>query len=1224
MLQETHWKSNSENFIRSGWGYNCFVAGNDTNKGGVAILFNNTFEYKMHNCIKSDNGNYIILDIELCNQRLSLVNVYGPSCNDENVFFEQFFDCISNVGNDKIIIGGDFNVPLNLQLDTRNYRSTGSRTRSRETILRFINELELVDVYRNIYPDKPTFTWRRFNSNVRSRLDYFLISESLLQDLTGADVVPGYRSDHDMVILCLKKDELKRRQYWKFNNSLLYDKDYVESIKQTILNDKKQYMLPVYNPNSIEQIPNEDIFFVIDDQLFLETLLMELRGKSISYASHKKKLECEREAKLKDEIVFLQNIGNLTDEQITLLENKKNELETIRNKKIQGMLIRSRQEWIHKGEKPTSYFCNLENRNFTAKCMTFLEKNDGTLIFDNDDIVLETKNFYEQLYAKRDVENVDLNNLSLNTNKLNDVEKEQLEGKLDYKEAHDALKNMKNNKSPGSDGFTTEFYKFFFTDIGIFLVRSLNHGFEVGKLSITQKQGVITCIPKEGKDKRYIKNWRPISLLNISYKIASSCIANRMKSFLHKLIHHDQKGFMSGRFLGENIRMIYDIITYAENEQIPGLLMLVDFEKAFDSISWVFIFNVLRYLNFGPSFIKWIEVFYFQSCSCISVNGRYSNWFNIERGVRQGDPLSPYLYLLCAEILSIMLRDNDRVKGMNINDKEFLLSQFADDTAICLDGSEEGFNATITLLSQFARMSGLKINFEKTIVTWIGSRKNCNTRYLRDKNFCWDPGIFTYLGVKFSLDIDTIPSLNYSNKLEEIKKILLVWKKRQLTPFGKITVLKTLAISKITHLFLTIPDPSDVFLNQLDKMFFQFLWDWKPSKIHRKIIFKSYENGGLNMLDVRLFLTTMKLSWIKRMFISHSSFQETTIAIHPILRNLDKVGSEKFNVIHSRIKNMFWKDVMKHCIKLDTRIKPTCIDEFNAEFIFHNKFILKDRRPFLYNDWIDNDVYQVYHLLDDQGHYLTYNDFVTKYPLIRSNFVQFNGVINSIKAFQHKLVLQQEIDYKQQRQIFWCYVFEGNKKIKQIFESYDFLAVNLAKWNNIFANIDWKIVFEKCHKTTIDCKLKWLQLRIIYRVIPTNRFLFIRKIKEDSVCEMCNTEEEDLKHMFYTCPFIKTFWDDLQTRLIQNCDNIINLQFSEELVFFGTKKFMYTDNVFDLIVLCAKYYIYSLKWSQTKPCINVFIGQLKQRYAIEKYVAASMNELHKFNMKWLPYLKLIQ
>ncbi|WP_419623732.1 RNA-directed DNA polymerase [Thiolapillus sp.] len=129
-------------------------------------------------------------------------------------------------------------------------------------------------------------------------------------------------------------------------------------------------------------------------------------------------------------------------------------------------------------------------------------------------------------------------------------------------------------------------------------------------MSVTQRRGVITCIPKEDKPKKYLKNWRPITLLNTAYKIASACIANRLKIVLPKIIHKDQTGFLKGRYIGENIRLLYDTLVYTEKEEIPGLLLLIDFEKAFDSISWSFMQKCLNFFNFGPNVKRWIRTFY--------------------------------------------------------------------------------------------------------------------------------------------------------------------------------------------------------------------------------------------------------------------------------------------------------------------------------------------------------------------------------------------------------------------------------------------------------------------------------------------------------------------------------------------------------------------------------------------------------------------------------------
>ena len=153
-------------------------------------------------------------------------------------------------------------------------------------------------------------------------------------------------------------------------------------------------------------------------------------------------------------------------------------------------------------------------------------------------------------------------------------------------------------------GTLQNFIKKIWADLGIFLLRSINYRYETGSLSITQKQGVITCLPKSDKDRNYLKNWRPISLLNVVYKLASTVIANRMKTVLDSLIHEDQKGVISGTCISENVRLIYDVLFEIKNQELPGLILSVDFEKAFDTVSWEFIEKVLKYFNFGSSFIS--------------------------------------------------------------------------------------------------------------------------------------------------------------------------------------------------------------------------------------------------------------------------------------------------------------------------------------------------------------------------------------------------------------------------------------------------------------------------------------------------------------------------------------------------------------------------------------------------------------------------------------------
>jgi exonuclease III len=831
-LQESHLLTKDEHFIRTCWGYEVIVCGNYTNKNGVTILFNNNFEYKVLDVKKDVDGCFIAVSIEFLKKRFTLINLYGPSSGDKPGFFDSITKIIELYNNDAVVIAGDWNCYLDRDLDVRNYASTVNRPRTRKKIMEIMAAYDLYDVFRELYPEKRQYTWRQFNSIKQSRLDYFLLSENLMNDVNNIYIEPGYRSDHSFVVLSFNKEQFIRdRPFWKFNNSLLKDIEYVNEIKNIILDTKKQYALPVYNFDNLSEVDNNMLFFNISDQLFFETVLLAIRGKTISYATYKKRSDNEREKDLEKGISILEN--SLDAHNIDDLEQLKLELEEIRESKIQGAAVRSRARWLLQGEKVNKYFCNMESRNYLDKSMPLLERDNRVIITSQSGILQEVQTFYKKLYKLEGVEDLKLENENWNAPKLDVNDIAATEGLISYEEAIAALRKMKNDKSPGPDGFSVEFFKFFFVDIGFFLVRSVNEGFTKGELSVTQKQGMIVCIPKEGKSKRFIKNWRPISLLNTTYKIVSSCIANRLKRVLPKIIHESQRGFLKGRYIGENVRLLYDTMLYADRANIPGMFLLIDFEKAFDSVSWSFMLKCLEFFNFGPDLICWIKTFYNNIFSCISVNGQYSSWFNVERGCRQGDPSSCYLYLICAEVLSLMIRKNVNIKGINIKGKECLLSQFADDTTLCLDGSEKSFNETMSVLSKFTRISGLKVNIDKTQIVWIGSMKGSDIRYMRDKNFIWDPGTFKALGIIFSTDTNRIVQLNYDNKLLSIKRILNAWNKRNLTAFGKIAIIKSLALSKIVHLFINLPDPPVEVISALEKEFFKFLWDGRPSKIKK-------------------------------------------------------------------------------------------------------------------------------------------------------------------------------------------------------------------------------------------------------------------------------------------------------------------------------------------------------------------------------------------------------
>ena len=281
---------------------------------------------------------------------------------------------------------------------------------------------------------------------------------------------------------------------------------------------------------------------------------------------------------------------------------------------------------------------------------------------------------------------------------------------------------MSNNKSPGNDGVTKEFYKTFWEDLKKPMCASITKAFHRGELSHSQKQATIKLIEKKDRDKKLIKNWRPISLLNIDTKLISKVLAGRLKNVLPSLITSHQTAYVNGRFISEGGRLISDVLEICDKLQIKSFLMTVDIEKAFDSINHCFLIKVLEKYGFEKDFIKWIKILLQNQESCIVNEGTTTNYFKLEKGSRQGDPISAYLFILVLEILFLFIKESKKINGLNIFDKTFLYTGYADDTTFFLKDTKSVMEL-INIFDTLSKFSGLKPNKIKCEIANIGALK---------------------------------------------------------------------------------------------------------------------------------------------------------------------------------------------------------------------------------------------------------------------------------------------------------------------------------------------------------------------------------------------------------------------------------------------------------------------------------------------------------------------
>ena len=250
---------------------------------------------------------------------------------------------------------------------------------------------------------------------------------------------------------------------------------------------------------------------------------------------------------------------------------------------------------------------------------------------------------------------------------------------------------------------------------------------------------------------------------------------------LPEIIHSDQSAFVKNRWIGNSIRSVNDVMDYAKEKNKAGMLLFLDFEKAFDSIEWPFLFHCLKVFNFGSSFCHWISVFYTNISSCVINQGTTSHYFQVTRGVRQGDPLSPFLFILAVEVLAVSIRANNNIKGITIGQRESKLIQFADDTTVVLDciGSAKYL---FKLLTEFAEISGLKINKDKTQGLWIG-KDRCSEK--NPFGISWPKKAIKVLGIYFSYNQDEEDSENFNPILKKLKATLNIWRQRNMTLYSQ-------------------------------------------------------------------------------------------------------------------------------------------------------------------------------------------------------------------------------------------------------------------------------------------------------------------------------------------------------------------------------------------------------------------------------------------------------
>lgn len=524
LIQETHSIDKDYNFWKSQWGEDLWMSHGSQRSAGTLIL-KHKFNGKILFTQADPLGHYTLMVFSHYNQLFLLGNVYGYNNAKENAdLFEMLtsnIDALSErFSGMKIILGGDFNATINDSFDR-----WPNRNKENSTLIDFMNETGLTDVWRINNPNSKEFTWKNNSGSLQSRIDFWLVSESLPHTCCKADIIPTPLTDHKAIILNVNgpSNNMNKRTpaYWKLNNSLLLN----ESLNTVIKNKIDDYLKMAQREGAYGK--------------YWELLKFELRKLLMQAGANIMKDRKKNENSLMTELISLSSVmpDDMSENQRAQLQTLQLKLDQLYISKAKGAFIRSRAKWMEEGEQNSSYFFKLEKHRQNRNGITRLSLN-GTIVDNPKDIAEMCENFYKALYeSKLSLPELEDFFDSLGENrKIGEVNKTICDSPITISEIKDAIKKLKLNKSPGVDGLTSEFYKLFSAELAPFLLNVSIESFNNEVLPPSLCQSLITLIPKPQKDVLLLDNWRPISLLTNDYKIIALCLANKLKQVLNDII----------------------------------------------------------------------------------------------------------------------------------------------------------------------------------------------------------------------------------------------------------------------------------------------------------------------------------------------------------------------------------------------------------------------------------------------------------------------------------------------------------------------------------------------------------------------------------------------------------------------------------------------------------------------------------------------------------------
>ncbi|KAL6508840.1 hypothetical protein OROHE_021399 [Orobanche hederae] len=1078
-LQETKLTKLDLFMIRAIWGTKSFEFASSSARGrsgGLLCIWDPCMFAKSRSY---STDNYVVVEGSWLPLKspLMFINVYPPQDGDLKIaLWSRLFSIIGR-WNGPCVVFGDFNV----------VRDEGERFGSVFNSLDatffndFIMEADLIDPPLRGF----SFTWVHSSGSKMSKLDRFLISNAFLDlypDITGTVLTKKW-SDHRPVLLKEFKVDYGPIPFKTFHSWFR-----LEGFDKVVEDGWRSQSGLVGNPMEVLKKKFQ----------YLKSLLRD-------WVANSRSTSLEALSNLEGELFdFDKKIdeGNSDPELLCNRSKCLSEIGEIEHVFSLDVAQKAKIKWAIEGDENSKFFHSFLKRKRKHDSIRGVMVN-GSWITSPDAVKEAFRNHFCQRFSAPFVVRPRLEFHASHI--LTSSQYDRIEDDFSYSEIKQAVWDCGSDKSPSPDGFSFGFVKKFWHILEVDICKAIIHFSFVGDFPLGCNASFIALIPKVC-DATTVQNFRPISLVGLQYKIIGKLLANRLTGVIGSLVGLEQSAFIKGRQILDGPLILEEIINWYKDQEKRLLVFKVDFEKAYDSLSWEFLDEMFIKMGFPDRWRGWIRGCLVSTRVSVLVNGSPTSEFYCSRGLRQGDPLSPFLFIIAMEGLNILMKNAvslNLFQGAKVGRDELPISHlfYADDAIFLGDWSRSNVSTLLRLLRCFFLASGLKINLSKCNLVGIGV-DNSYCESLANSIGCSVLRLpMVYLGLHIVSNMYRIDSWNHV--VDRVKARLNNWKANMLSIGGRLSLIKSVlgsvAIYPLSIFKLPIAVAKSI--EAIRRNFFigkssdsrkmsWFAWDH---------VLTSKENGGLGIGSLFALNRALLFKWWWRFMIDPSALW---VKVIKSLYGVDGgIGS-------SRLKNSTWSNILKSVRVLKDKgldIPSFCSRKVGNglstrfwEDIWCGNGPLKLKFPRIY--LLDHDKSAFVHQRVNPEIWVS----VLRHPPRGGReLTQFQELL-SILAL---VVLSDGHDR-------WVWQLDNSgvfsvASLRRVIDDHQLLVGNSpTTWNS-----------------AVPLKVNVFSWRLENNKLPTRDCLVSRGLEIDSTnCVLCSSGQESVDHLFFSCPIVSAVW----------------------------------------------------------------------------------------------------